>query len=145
MRTPDLLSLGAAVYACPLSDCLWTLSYPLITPFPLAVDQRVVGTALTPGPYQETARAHVETAINRLSRERSEAIEREVRAHLESHDVLDFVQAIRLLENELAQVDSGIRPHSQRAGAGGAPGTPRDPSHDLDRAPDWDGYGERRR
>lgn len=135
MRPPARVPFGTGVYACPLPECLWTLSDRVRADVSLRVDPQTAATAMVPGPYQVAARARVEEAITRVSLESGEALEREIRAHLESHDVLDFLRAIRLLENQLAQQDSGIRPHVHRA--------PRDPSHDPDRSSDWDGYGER--
>jgi hypothetical protein len=102
---------GTGIYPCPLPECVWTLSDRVLADVSLRVDPQTAATAMAPGPYREAARARVEEAITRVSLESGEALEREVRAHLESHDVLDFLRAIRLLEQRVAQYDSGIRPH----------------------------------
>lgn len=127
---PDRLGFGTAIYSCPLPECLWTLREEMTAHVAFRIDQATVATAMIPGPYQDVARGRVEAAISQASLEQAETLENEIRVHLESHDVLDFVRAIRLLEQQVYQQDSGIRPHSRRV--------PRDPSHD----PDWNGYGE---
>jgi hypothetical protein len=135
VRPPDDLGFGITVYACPLPECLWTMREQVTADVALRVDRATVATAMVPGPHQNAARALVDAAISQASRERGEALEREVRAHLETHDVLDFLRAIRLLEQQLYQQDSGIRPHAHRA--------PRGSSHDPEQDPYCDGYGER--
>lgn len=159
MKTPDyyLPPSTATVYACLLPECAWTMGEPVVADAATRVSPEVTATALVPGPNQATARAFVETAINRILFERFGALEKELRTHLESHDVLDFVRAIRSLEQQLAQQDSGVRPHRYRdrerdqatrdeARAAGLTGSyPRDPSLDPDWDQDVDGYGERPR
>jgi hypothetical protein len=157
VKAPDRLPVGTAIYACPLPECLWSLSESLVADVEFRVNPEVVARSMTSGPYQEAAWKNVEVAINQVAFERAEALEKEIRAHLESHDVLDFVRAIRSLEQQLAQRDSGNRPHRYRdherdqaardgLRAAGLTGSyPRDPSLDPDWDQDVDGYGERPR
>lgn len=153
MRAPDHLPIGTAMIFCPLPECPWTMLESLVADMEFHVGSETIAAAMTPGPHQKTARIYVDAAINQVSLERCMTMERDIRAHLESHDVLDFLRAIRSLEQQLAQRDPGIRPHGYRdrerdetardeARAVGLTGSsPRDPSLDQD----VDGYGERPR
>lgn len=78
----------------------------------------------TPGPITVPAPAHgapgrdaVTAAITAAAVARGRAIENILRAHLETHDVLDFVRTIHRLRCESEQHHGGIRPHLTQAGA----------------------------
>jgi len=54
----------------------------------------------------------LEDAINAMARERANALERHIRAHLATHDVIAYVRTIRRLEQDLYNAGpTGIRPH----------------------------------
>lgn len=85
-------------WPCPVDGCDWRLRESDVEFGP----QRGAGPTL-------------EDAINAMAAGRAKAIDDHLRAHLESHDVLDFVRTIRRLEQELYNAGpTGVRPHVQR-------------------------------
>ncbi len=93
--------IGAGVYwTCPVDECEWRLRQAQPT------RQRYVFRDLSPEGVNEgiTSAAQVSMAES----------ERLIREHCEAHDVLDLLRTIQRLNQELAQVDCGIRPHIYR-------------------------------
>lgn len=96
--------IGAGAYAtCPVDDCEWKLNTDQSGGFRIQIK--------TPTPEG------INEGISVAAMERGKEIERVLREHLESHDVLDFLRTIHRLNNDLTQVDCGIRPHVYRPGA----------------------------
>lgn len=93
--------IGAGAYAtCPVDGCEWLLNTDQSGGLRIKIDD------LSPG--------GINAGISASAMERGREIERVLREHLESHDVLDFLRTIRRLSNDIAQQDSGIRPHVYR-------------------------------
>lgn len=94
--------IGAGAYwTCPVDGCGWKLG--MDQP---ASHRRYFFKDLTPQGVSE--------GISAAATASAKETERVLRDHLESHDVLDFVRTIHRLNNDLAQVNSGIRPHVYR-------------------------------
>jgi hypothetical protein len=85
---------------CPVDGCEWTMD-------PDAGAGPVQYTVRTDLPWNEA----VSAAVAEVALRRAAEVERLVREHAESHDVLDYLRTIRRLEQDLAQQGSGIRPH----------------------------------
>lgn len=88
---------GTVVRYCPVDGCPWTSA-------PRNVDA-VVEVQLLPlsleGPLHQYPRTLVDAAVRDVLFKEVEEVEREVRDHLESHDVVDFVRTIQRLREDL--------------------------------------------
>lgn len=91
------LNEAALYWPCPVEGCDWKFKAE-----PVERERYVIEDPTSKG---------VADAVADASRRRAAEIDQELRAHLESHDVLDFVRTIARLKQDLAQQDSGIRPH----------------------------------
>jgi len=80
---------------CPVDGCDWRLRESDVQFGP----ERGAGPTL-------------EDAINAVAAGRAKARDAAIRAHLESHDVLDYLRTIRRLEQDLYNAGpTGVRPH----------------------------------
>lgn len=89
------------VCTCFVDGCAWRLSHAdveLKIPFSL----------------KWKAGETLDQALNENSRKWHARVEEMIRGHLETHDVMEWARTVTRLRQDLAQVDSGVRPHAPR-------------------------------
>lgn len=103
------MKVRTEIYECPVDGCEWALRHDDMP---------------GPGPYRVRTDAPIDQALNEAINESASAnarwVDGKLRAHFESHDVLDWVRTVQRLNQDLYQQHSGIRPHvydNYRAGA----------------------------
>lgn len=95
--------IGAGAYwTCPVDGCDWKLNQDQSSKA-----ERYEVRDLTPEGINE--------GISKVANARAKEMEAVLRDHLDSHDVLDFLRTIQRLNQDLAQFNSGIRPHVYRS------------------------------
>lgn len=85
------LEAGTSIYHCPVDGCGWTHIVPPLDP---RINGNTLAGAFGPGVMAQVA-----------ANQRAEKIERALRDHLKSHDVLDYVRTIQRLKDIERQPD----------------------------------------
>lgn len=92
--------LGRSLARCPVDGC--------------DVDLAAIIEAVPPAPIRVSA--DLGEALLEAGREGAKARDAALRAHLETHDVLDWMRTVRRLEQELYNAGpTGVRPHARRS------------------------------
>lgn len=98
------MKLTNELYPCPVDGCDWALKH----------EDMPSSVGWIPTFEDGATLATINEAINAGVRRNSEAIDGKLRAHFESHDVLDWVRTVQRLNQDLYQQHGGIRPHIYR-------------------------------
>lgn len=89
------LKVGTVVHYCPVDDCDWT-SRPRTVDATVTLDlaSATRSLPLLPGSL-------LDEAVRRQLLREADEVEAELREHLGSHDVVDFLRTIRRLRDDL--------------------------------------------